>query len=64
MGVKVAKERRVYDKVVPYTYWQSSLRLAARLLYVVNCDEAFELCELLVKYQVMSPAVEVRNYTR
>lgn len=64
-GVKMAKDRRVFDKYVPYTFTgKAASDWLLDCCTLVERRETFELCELFVKWQLMAPAVEDRNYIR
>lgn len=65
VGVKMAKDRRVFDKVVPFTFTgKAASDWLLDCCTMVDRRETFELCELFVKWQLMSPVIEDRNYTR
>lgn len=61
----MAKERRIADKSIPFTF---TGRAASDWLLdcctMVDRREAYELCELFVKWQLMTSVVEDRNYIR
>ncbi|EXJ80781.1 hypothetical protein A1O3_07065 [Capronia epimyces CBS 606.96] len=65
VGVKMAKERRVLDKTV-----QSTFTGKAASDWLLDCcttvdrRETFEIAELFVKWQLMTPIVEDRAYIR
>lgn len=65
IGIKMAKDRRIAEKIVPLTF---TGRAASDWLLdcctMVDRRETYELCELFVKWQLMSPVVEDRNYAR
>lgn len=65
IGVKMAKDRRVADKVVPYTFTgKAASDWLLDCCTMVDRREAYELCELFVKWQLMAQVVEDRNFTR
>ncbi|KAK5092910.1 hypothetical protein LTR24_004705 [Lithohypha guttulata] len=65
VGVKMARDRRVYDKIVPYTFTgKAASDWLLDCCTMVDRREAYELCELFVKWQLMAPVVEDRNFTR
>ncbi|KAI1619022.1 regulator of G protein signaling domain-containing protein [Exophiala viscosa] len=65
VGVKMAKERRVMDKIVNNTFTGK-----AASDWVLDCTttidrrETYEIAELFVKWQLMVPIVEDRAYIR
>ena len=65
VGVRMAKDRRVYDKIIPYT-----LTGKAAADWLLDCctlmsrRETYELCELFIKWQLLELLVEDRNYVR
>ena len=65
VGVKMARERRVIDKIVANTF---TGRAASDWLLdcttTIDRRETYEMAELFVKYQLISPVIEDRNYTR
>lgn len=65
VGVKMAKERKVAGKSIPFTF---SGRAASDWLLdcctTVDRRETFELCKLFVAWQLMSPVTEDRDYVR
>lgn len=65
VGVKMAKDRRVFDKVIPLTFTgKAASDWLLDCCTLVDRRETLELCELLIKMQLMSQVVEDRNYTR
>jgi len=65
VGVKMARERRVLDKIVTNTFTGKAVSD-----WLLDCctsidrRETYEIAELFVKWQLMAPVVEDRNYTR
>lgn len=65
IGVKMAKDRRVFDKVVAYTFTgKAASDWLLDCCTLVDRRETYELCELFVKWQLMAPIIEDRSYTR
>lgn len=65
IGVKMAKDRRVMDKVIPYTFTgKAASDWLLDCCTLVERRETFELCELFVKWNLMAPVVEDRQYAR
>ncbi|KAK5939898.1 hypothetical protein PMZ80_008280 [Knufia obscura] len=65
VGVKMAKDRRIFDKLVPYTFTgKAASDWLLDCCTMIERREAYELCELFVKWQLMAPALEDRNFTR
>lgn len=64
-GVKMAKDRRVGDKVIPLTFTgKAASDWLLDCCTLVERRETFELCELFVKWQLMTPIIEDRQYAR
>lgn len=65
VGVKMARDRRVHDKIVPYTFTgKAASDWLLDCCSLVDRSETSELCELFVKWQLMSQVVEDKNHTR
>jgi len=65
VGVKMAKDRRVHDKIVPYTFTgKAASDWLLDCCTMVDRSEADELCQLFVKWQLMAPVIEDRNFVR
>lgn len=65
VGVKMAKDRKVGGKSIPYTF---SGRAASDWLLdcctTVDRRETFELCKLFMVWQLISPVTEDRDYSK
>lgn len=65
VGVKMARERRILDKTV-----QNSFTGKAASDWLLDCcttidrRETYEMAESFVRYQLIAPVIEDRNYTR
>lgn len=65
VGVKMARERRVLDKTVHNTFTgKAASDWLMDCCTTIDRRETFELAELFVKYQLIAPVIEDRNYTR
>ncbi|KIW19524.1 hypothetical protein PV08_00096 [Exophiala spinifera] len=65
VGVKMAKERRVLDKVVPYTFTgKAASDWLLDCTTTIDRRETYEMAELFVKWGLIQPVVEDRSYTR
>lgn len=65
VGVKMARDRRVADRIVPYTFTgKAASDWLLDCCTTVDRRETYELCELFVKWQLMTPIIEDKAYVR
>jgi GTPase-activating protein SST2 len=65
VGVKMAKDRRVMDKVVNNTFTgKAASDWLLDCCTTIDRRETYEIAELFVKWQLMAPVVEDRAYIR
>ncbi|KIW48838.1 uncharacterized protein PV06_01400 [Exophiala oligosperma] len=65
IGVKMAKERRVLDKIVPYTFTgKAASDWLLDCTTTIDRRETYEMAELFVKWGLIQPVIEDRAYTR
>ncbi|KAK5499445.1 hypothetical protein LTR43_000245 [Exophiala xenobiotica] len=65
IGVKMAKERRVMDKVYPYTFTgKAASDWLLDCTTTIDRRETYEMAELFVKWGLIGAVVEDRGYTR
>ncbi|KAK5075499.1 hypothetical protein LTS08_001434 [Lithohypha guttulata] len=65
VGVKMAKDRRVMNKTVPYTFMgKAAADWLQDCCTTIDRRECLQLCESFVRAQLMAPVIEDRNYQR
>lgn len=65
VGVKMAKERRVFDKLVNNTFTgKAASDWLLDCCTTIDRRETYEIAELFVKWQLIAPVVEDRAYVR
>lgn len=65
VGVKMARERRVMDKTIPNTFTgKAASDWLLDCCTTIDRRETYEIAELFVKYQLIAPVIDDRNYTR
>ncbi|KAJ9609451.1 hypothetical protein H2200_005778 [Cladophialophora chaetospira] len=65
VGIKMAKERRVLDKLVNNTFTgKAASDWLLDCCTTIDRRETYEMAELFVKWQLMAPVVEDRAYIR
>ncbi|EXJ90339.1 hypothetical protein A1O1_03438 [Capronia coronata CBS 617.96] len=65
VGIKMARERRVLDKTVQSTFTgKGASDWLLDCCTTIDRRETYEIAELFVKWQLMTPVVEDRSYVR